>query len=203
MMLARASIKSAPRWPARSPFWAILAGAFAILAIAPAAAGSDKDEEKERLAAESLPLPPVAAQHLSPAEQYCSSVVDAAAAAQIAQQTANLEKARKDLADRVALLDARTAELKSWVKRREEFTAHATDALVEIYTKMKPEAAASQLTAMDELTAAAITAKLAPKTSSLVLAEMEAGKAARLTAIIAGASEMAAKLESMAHAQHQ
>jgi flagellar motility protein MotE (MotC chaperone) len=56
---------------------------------------------------------------------------------------------------------------------------------------------------MDELTAAAITSQLPPKASSLVLAEMNANKAARLTAIIAGAAEIATKLESMANAQHQ
>lgn len=173
----------------------------AILLAVPVFAADDAD--KERQAADSLPLPPTTPQQLSAAEQYCSSVVDAAAAAQIAQQTSNLEKARKELAERVALLDAKTAELRSWVKKRADFTAHATDSLIEIYSKMKPDAAASQLASMDELTAAAITSKLPPKSSSLVLAEMNADKAARLTAIIAGAAEVATKLESMANAQHQ
>jgi len=175
----------------------------AIMVAAPASATDGAKPDKDREAADSLPLPPATPQQLSPAEQYCSSVVDAAAAAQIAQQTSNLEKARKELAGRVAILDAKTAELKSWVKKREEFTAHATTALLEIYSKMSPDAAARQLTEMNELTAAAITAKLPPKVSSLILAEMEAAKASRITAIIAGASEVAAKLEAMANAQHQ
>ena len=62
---------------------------------------------------------------------------------------------------------------------REDFTAHATDSLVQIYGKMKPDAAAIQLMAMDELIAAAIMFKLSPKANSLILAEMEATKAAR------------------------
>jgi flagellar motility protein MotE (MotC chaperone) len=159
------------------------------------------DDRKEREAADALPLPPTTAPQLTPAEQYCSSVVDAAAAAQIAQQTTKLQKAQKQLDDRVALLVAKTEELKSWVKKREDFTAHATESLVEIYGKMKPDAAAGQLAAMDELTAAAIMSKLPPKVSSLVLAEMDATKAARLTAIIAGAAEIATKLESEANGQ--
>jgi flagellar motility protein MotE (MotC chaperone) len=179
----------------------IMAAAF--LLGAPAMAAEHANVDKERQAADSLPLPPVTPQHLSPAEQYCSSVVDAAAAAQIAQQTSNLEKARKELAEHIAVLDAKTLELKSWVKKREDFTAHATDSLVEIYSKMKPDAAANQLTALDELTAAAITSKLSPKVSSLVLAEMDATKASRLATIIAGAAEVAAKLEAMANAQHK
>ncbi|ADJ24893.1 conserved hypothetical protein [Hyphomicrobium denitrificans ATCC 51888] len=169
----------------------------------PVMASEDSKGDKDRQAADSLPLPPVTPQQLSPAEQYCSSVVDATAAAQIAQQTSNLEKASKELAGRVAILDAKTTELKSWVKKREEFTAKATTALLDIYSKMKPDAAAHQLTEMNELTAAAITAKLSPKVSSLILAEMDTAKASRLMAIIAGASEVAAKLESMANAQHK
>lgn len=170
---------------------------------APVIASDDSKGDKDRQAADSLPLPPVTPQQLSPAEQYCSSVVDATAAAQIAQQTSNLEKASKELAGRVAILDAKTTELKSWVKKREEFTAKATTALLDIYSKMKPDAAAHQLTEMNELTAAAITAKLSPKVSSLILAEMDTAKASRITGIIAGASEVAAKLESMANAQHK
>lgn len=175
----------------------------ALFLAAPVMASEDSKGDKDRQAADSLPLPPVTPQQLSPAEQYCSSVVDATAAAQIAQQTSNLEKASKELAGRVAILDAKTTELKSWVKKREEFTAKATTALLDIYSKMKPDAAAHQLTEMNELTAAAITAKLSPKVSSLILAEMDTAKASRLMAIIAGASEVAAKLESMANAQHK
>lgn len=175
----------------------------ALFFAAPVMASEDSKGDKDRQAADLLPLPPVTPQQLSPAEQYCSSVVDATAAAQIAQQTSNLEKASKELAGRVAILDAKTTELKSWVKKREEFTAKATTALLDIYSKMKPDAAAHQLTEMNELTAAAITAKLSPKVSSLILAEMDTAKASRLMAIIAGASEVAAKLESMANAQHK
>jgi len=190
-----------PQVPRYASFVCIFAAS--ILCAVPASASDDGKADKDRQAADSLPLPPATPQQLSPAEQYCSSVVDAAAAAQIAQQTNSLEKARKDLTNRVAILDAKTAELKSWVKKREDFTAHATDSLVEIYTKMKPDAAAKQLTAMEELTAAAVMSKLSPKSSSLVLAEMDAEKASRLTAIIASAGEIAAKLEAMANAQHQ
>jgi flagellar motility protein MotE (MotC chaperone) len=86
-------------------------------------------------------------------------------------------------------------------RSREEFTAHATGSLVQIYGKMKPEAAAAQLMAMDELVAAAIMSKLSPKATSLILAEMEAVKAARLSAVIAGAGEIVKKPEQKANEQ--
>jgi flagellar motility protein MotE (MotC chaperone) len=190
------------RWAPRFAWLAVSVFFVAIHFGVPARAAENSDKaDKERDAADALPLPAATPQKLSPAEQYCSSVVDAAAAAQIAQQTTTMRKAQKQLDDRVARLAAKTEELKGWIKKREDFTAHATESLVEIYSKMDPEAAAHQLAAMDELTAAAITSKLSPKVSSLVLAEMDPTKAARLTAIIAGAGEVAMKLESKANVQ--
>jgi flagellar motility protein MotE (MotC chaperone) len=190
------------RRPAERNRWLACLTGIALLTGVPAVASEDGKAGGAKEAAEELPMPTTPVQ-LSPAEQYCANVIDAAAAAQIAEQTRKLEKAQKTIDDRVALLSAKTEELKKWVKKREDFTTHATDALVEIYSKMKPDAAANQLAAMDELTAAAITSKLSPKVSSLMLAEMDAGKAARLTSIVAGAGEVAAKLEAMANAHQQ
>jgi flagellar motility protein MotE (MotC chaperone) len=56
---------------------------------------------------------------------------------------------------------------------------------------MRPDAAASQLVAMDEETAAAILMKLDPRNSSVILNEMEPAKAARLTTTITGAAKTA------------
>ncbi|MBS0251884.1 MAG: MotE family protein [Proteobacteria bacterium] len=151
--------------------------------------------------ADALPLPPTTQQQLSPAQQYCSNILDATSAAQIAQQTHSLQKAQKEINDRIALLNAKADVLKSWMKLREDFAAHATDALVQIYSRMKPDSAAAQLAAMDEMTSAAIISKLAPKVSSPIMAEMEVAKAARLSAVIAGAGELAIQSERKANAQ--
>jgi len=72
---------------------------------------------------------------------------------------------------------------------------------VQIYGKMNPDAAAAQLMAMDEFVAAAIMSKLSTKDASLIMAEMEAAKAARLSAVIAGAGEIAMKPERRANEQ--
>lgn len=159
--------------------------------------GKDKDKEKDP---EIQALPPSSPTDLSPAEQYCSNALDAAAAAQLAQQKSNLEKAQRELDERIALLAMRTADLKGWIKKREDFTAHATNSLVQIYSKMKPDAAAVQLMAMDELIAAAIMFKMSPKANSLILAEMDATKAAHLSSVIANAGEIALKPEQRADA---
>src|SRR5262249_1601883 len=76
-----------------------------------------KPDDKD---AEALPLPTPTTPQLSPAQQYCSSILDTATAAQIAQQTRNLEKAQKQLDDRIALLAAKAEILKGWIKLRED-----------------------------------------------------------------------------------
>jgi flagellar motility protein MotE (MotC chaperone) len=150
---------------------------------------------------DSLPVPMPSAPELSPAQQYCSNILDATSAAQIAQQTRILEKAKKEVDDRVALLSAKAEVLKGWMKLREDFAAHATDSLVQIYARMKPDSAAAQLAAMDEMTSAAIISKLSPKVSSPIMAEMDVAKAARLSAVIAGAGELAIQPERKADAR--
>ena len=90
------------------------------------------------------------------ADQYCRSIRDAAGEARFAHQAAELTSIRKSVDERIAALEARTAELKEWFARREEFSKSATEQLVNIYAGMRTEAASEQLSRMDELAAAAI-----------------------------------------------
>jgi flagellar motility protein MotE (MotC chaperone) len=147
-------------------------------------------------------LPPASKDpELTPAQSYCASIMDATSAAQIAQQTRGLTKVQKEIDDKIALLDAKAGVLKNWMKQRDDFAQRATDSLVQIYSRMKPDAAAAQLAYMDEMTSAAILSKLNPKISSPIMAEMEVAKAARMSAIIARSGEMAIKPERKADAQ--
>jgi len=173
--------------------------AFSIIFCAPLAAADDEKPDSNDL--EVLQMPQPKGPELSPAQQYCASIMDTATAAQIAQQTRNLEKAQKQLDDRIAVLAEKAEVLKDWIKLREDFSARATENLVQIYTKMKPDAAAAQIAAMDEMVAAAVVSKLTPKVSSLIMTEMAAEKAARLSAVMAGAGELAVHPERKPNAQ--
>ena len=124
----------------------------------------------------------------SAARQYCVNIANAAADARFAWQKKTLADTEQELEKRIALLEAKTAEFQKWVTRRDEFVKKARDNLVLIYSRMRPDAAAMQLTAMDEETASAVLLKLEPRTASLILNEMEPAQAARLTAIIGGAA---------------
>jgi flagellar motility protein MotE (MotC chaperone) len=137
------------------------------------------------------------------AQSYCINIADAAADARIAWQKAKLEKAEQELRKRIAALEAKEAEYKVWLKRRDEFSEKANETLVQIYARMEPDAAAPQLIAMDEETAAAVLTKLDPRNASAILNEMQPDKAARLTSTIAGAARKKTQDQRAAYAAQQ
>jgi flagellar motility protein MotE (MotC chaperone) len=124
------------------------------------------------------------------AQRYCVSVADTAADARIAWQKAKLAETEQEISKRIAALEAKVAEYKAWVERRDDFSRRANETLLKVYGRMEPDAAAQQLVAMDEETAAAILAKMDPRSTSAILNEMQPEKAARLTATIAGAARV-------------
>jgi flagellar motility protein MotE (MotC chaperone) len=132
-----------------------------------------------------------------PARAFCVNIADAAADAKFAWQKRTLTDLQQDLDKRIVRLEAKTAELQQWVARRDEFSKKAHASLVTIYARMRPDAAAMQLSQMDEETAAAVLVKLDARLSSAILNEMEPGQAARLTATIAGAAKVPLNQKSM------
>lgn len=123
-------------------------------------------------------------------EQYCAAVQDAAAKAAAESERQALDEMSRKIEKEVATLELRIQEHKEWLGKREAFFGKARENIVRIYSRMKVESAASQLSVMDEETAAAIIFRLDPKFAGIVLAEMEPTRAARLSSIIAGAAEV-------------
>ena len=58
--------------------------------------------------------------------------------------------------------------------------------MTDIFTRMRPEAAALQLAAMDPAMAVSVLGKLPPRAASAVLNEMEASRAAQLAEAMGG-----------------
>lgn len=137
--------------------------------------------EVKRPPAETRQLPSIAA-------QYCQAVLEPAREARYAHQMAELKALGRELDERLAKIEGRIAELKEWVARREDFVNRTNDQLVTIYSSMRPEAASEQLAKLEEIGAAAIISKLAPRAASQILNDMPADKAARLATILMGAS---------------
>ena len=121
--------------------------------------------------------------------EFCTNIADAARDQRYLLQKQELENLQKDVDERIKVLEARRAEYEDWLKRRNDFLKSAEGGVVEIYRKMKPDAAASQLAELDPEIASAIVMKLPPRQSSTILAEMPADKAALLTRLIAIAGD--------------
>lgn len=122
------------------------------------------------------------------ARNYCANIGTLASDAKFAWQKKAIGELAAELEERIARLEAKTKEYQAWLARRDEFSKRVTDNLVSIYSRMRPEAAGQQLTAMDEETAAAVLMKLDTRVASAILNDMNPQHAARLTSIISGAA---------------
>ncbi|KZL08453.1 hypothetical protein PsAD2_04122 [Pseudovibrio axinellae] len=119
------------------------------------------------------------------AKNYCEAIADQSADARIAWQMRALFDVEHQMKAKIAVLDAKVAELRSWVKRRDEILQRAEGHVVEIYANMRPDAAALQLTSLDDETAISILLQMKARKASSVLAELSSERAAYLTDLMA------------------
>jgi flagellar motility protein MotE (MotC chaperone) len=119
-------------------------------------------------------------------QQFCSNNAAVIGDARIGWQTSRLLDLEAQIRQRLAELEARKAEYVAWLRKRDDALRQATDNVAGIYARMRPEAAALQLAAMDDAMAAAILAKISSRTAGAILNEMEVGRAAHLTRMMAG-----------------
>ena len=122
------------------------------------------------------------------AGRFCSNVAPSVAEARIAWQTRRLSELDAQVKQRLADLEKAEASVQEWVAKRDALLKSASDDLVAIYSRMQPENAAVQLSAMDDQMAAAILGKLKPAAAGAILDEMEAARASRLASFLSGAS---------------
>jgi flagellar motility protein MotE (MotC chaperone) len=132
------------------------------------------------------PAPPAVISHENEVVQFCSNVVDPAVDARLAWQLTELEKAEAKLRERIAEVEAKRAEYEKWMTLRDEFLKKAEASVVEIYSRMRPESAATQIAGMADETAAAVLAKLSPRSSSAIFNEMDSARAAHLADLLGG-----------------
>lgn len=132
------------------------------------------------------PLPSAATPNENEIAQFCSNVADPAVDARLAWQMKELEKAEAKLRERIAEVEAKRAEYEKWMALRDEFLKKAEASMVEIYSRMRPEAAATHIAGMSDDTAAAVLAKLSPKNSSAIFNEMDSARAAHLADLLGG-----------------
>jgi len=184
---ATAAVAAGSPPPPPAPPAAPPAAATTAPAAAATAAADDDAEPQAPVAAAAANAVANPALHRN-AEQYCSNIVDAAADARFARQAELLKSLEAGIEARIIELERKRAEYETWLTRRDAFLEKADASLIEIYSRMRPDAAAAQLALMSEETAAAILMKLKPRGASAILNEMEPAQAALISNTIAGAA---------------
>ncbi|KAB2657707.1 MotE family protein [Brucella tritici] len=159
--------------------------ALLLAASAPAFAQTPTPAPVEASAAQQLASPPPLG-NLDEIRKFCGNIDDQAADARYALQARQLTDLKADVEERMRALEEKRREYEMWLKRRDEFVSKAQDSLVDIISKMKPEAAAAQMTLIGDEAAAALILKLNPRVSSIILNEMPPEKAAKLARVIVG-----------------
>ncbi|EKS43035.1 hypothetical protein H704_01026 [Bartonella bacilliformis Peru38] len=126
-------------------------------------------------------------------ERFCSNIGSQAADARFQLQRQQLQQLRDQISERVKTLEEKQQEYETWLKRRNDFISMAEDSLVEVLSKMRPDAAAAQLALMNSLVAASLVLKLSPKVSSTIMNELPPEKSAELTQILVSAQQFSAR----------
>jgi flagellar motility protein MotE (MotC chaperone) len=117
---------------------------------------------------------------------YCENIRESAREARVRWQAQALLEIEERVEERMRELAALRSKYEEWLARRAEFLRKAEDGVIDIYARMRPDAAAAQLASMDNETASAVIARLNPRQASAILNEMEPGRAAQLTKTVAG-----------------
>ncbi|WP_367177324.1 MotE family protein [uncultured Bartonella sp.] len=123
-------------------------------------------------------------------EKFCGNIDSQAADARFELQSQQLQQLRMQIDDRIKVLEEKRQEYENWLNKRNEFLAKAQDSLVNIISKMRPDAAAAQLALVDDFAAAAIMLKLTPRVSSAIMNELPPEKSANLTKVLVSAQKL-------------
>ena len=117
---------------------------------------------------------------------YCTNIARAASDARFAWQTAKLNELETRIKGRIQDLDAKAAALRASLDHRQAIDKKASEKLVGIYAKMRPETAATQISELDDEMAAAVLGQLNPRQASAIFNEIAPERAGKLASLIAG-----------------
>ncbi|EEE45816.2 MotE family protein [Roseibium alexandrii] len=117
---------------------------------------------------------------------YCKNIAEEASDARIQWQTWKMIALEGRLQARIAELQRKEREFEAWVERREQLLEQVEDQVVSIIGRMRPTAAAEQLSTTEEEAAVGVLLKLKARVASAILDEMEPARAAQLTQTMMG-----------------
>ncbi|RCL02535.1 MAG: hypothetical protein JSC188_000049 [Candidatus Tokpelaia sp. JSC188] len=116
--------------------------------------------------------------------RFCQNIASQAQDARFELQLRQLDVMRNQIEMRINLLEKKRKEYDDWLARRNAFLTKTQDSFVGIISRMRPDAAAAQLSLLDEVAAASIILKLEPRISSAIMNELQAEKSANLMRVL-------------------
>lgn len=132
--------------------------------------------------------------------RFCGNIDSQAADARFELQSQQLQQLRAQIDERIKVLEEKRQDYENWLNKRNEFLAKAQDSLVNIISKMRPDAAAAQLALVDDFAAASIILKLSPRVSSAIMNELPPEKSANLTKVLVSAQKVAPENKPVSNA---
>lgn len=120
------------------------------------------------------------------ADAYCKAVQPSLSESLVSWQRQKLTELRTEIEQKLDDLAQRRSELEAAERRQQDASQRVQGNFVAILVKMRPDAAASQLAAMEESAAAALITKMDVRSAGVILNEIPASKAARLAELITG-----------------
>ncbi|MEX6504970.1 MotE family protein [Jiella sp. M17.18] len=114
-------------------------------------------------------------------EKYCLNIADKAQDARYALQQDKLKQLEGAVSKQIDALEAKRKEYQDWLAERKKFLDSASTIVVDIYAKMKADAAAAQLAQLGTDSAAAVIIRLKARQASDILSQMQPEVAAAIT----------------------
>jgi flagellar motility protein MotE (MotC chaperone) len=115
---------------------------------------------------------------VSDTQRACSHIANVAREARNELQQKQLLELEQRVRQRLSELEAKKSELESMLEKHDALVRKADQSLVDVYSRIRPEAAAAQMANLEEEQAASLLMQLRPKFSSAILNEMEPAHAA-------------------------
>lgn len=112
--------------------------------------------------------------------EICANIAASIEQERLTRQKKALGDIEAQIKTRLAALELKETEVSARIERLEAFERKTDESLVAFYAAMKPDAAAAQLSELDDDIAAGILLKLKTKSSSAILNEMQAERGAAL-----------------------
>lgn len=113
-------------------------------------------------------------------QELCANIAASIEAERLSRQKKTLGEIEVQIKARLAALEAKETEVSARIERLEAFEKKTDETLIAFYAGMKPDAAAAQLSELDDDIAAGVLLKLKTKASSAILNEMQAERGAAL-----------------------